>query len=96
MPTYEYECSQCGHRFELFQQITDSPKRKCPKCGHLKVRRLISAGSAVLFRGSGFYETDYRSDEYKKQAKAEKAQASGDKGKADKGKEKKSSGDTSK
>ena len=75
MPTYEYECSACGERFELFQQITEGPKRKCIHCGRLKARRFISAGSAVIFRGSGFYQTDYRSEEYKSKAKAEKENA---------------------
>jgi putative FmdB family regulatory protein len=59
MPTYEYECDACGHIFEKFQSITAKPVRKCPECnGH--VRRLIGAGSGVIFKGSGFYETDYK------------------------------------
>ena len=72
MPTYDYECSACGHTWEMFQQITEGAKRRCPECGRLKARRLIGTGAAVLFRGAGFYETDYRSAEYKKQAKADK------------------------
>lgn len=71
MPTYEYECP-CGHRFEAFQNITDPPLRKCPACGKRKLRRLIGAGAAIIFKGSGFYQTDYRSKEYKEKAKAEK------------------------
>ena len=59
MPTYEYECEGCGHRFERFQAITDEPLRKCPACGG-KVRRLIGAGAGVIFKGSGFYITDYK------------------------------------
>ena len=59
MPTYEYECSTCGHEFEVFQGILEKPRRKCPKCGK-GVRRLMGTGSAILFRGSGFYETDYK------------------------------------
>lgn len=59
MPTYEYECSECGHRFEKFQSMTDKPLKKCPECGK-KVKRLISSGSGVIFKGSGFYATDYR------------------------------------
>lgn len=59
MPTYEYECSHCKHRFEAFQGITDKPLDKCPKCGH-KVKRLIGSGSGIIFKGSGFYATDYR------------------------------------
>ncbi|MBC8309628.1 MAG: zinc ribbon domain-containing protein [Phycisphaerales bacterium] len=72
MPTYEYQCQNCGHEFELFQQMTESVKKKCPECEKLKLKRLIGAGSAVVFKGSGFYETDYRSNSYKKDAKAEK------------------------
>jgi putative FmdB family regulatory protein len=64
MPTYEYECEGCGHRFEEFQQISDAPLKSCPKCGKRRLRRLIGAGGAVIFKGSGFYETDYRSKQY--------------------------------
>jgi putative FmdB family regulatory protein len=71
MPTYEYKCDACGHAFEQFQSITAGPIRKCPKCGKLKVRRLISTGAGLIFKGSGFYETDYRSESYKKGAKAD-------------------------
>ena len=60
MPTYEYECEGCGHRFERFQAMSDKPVKTCPECGG-KVRRLIGAGAAVIFKGSGFYATDYRS-----------------------------------
>ncbi len=59
MPTYEYECTQCGYRFEKFQMITAKPLEQCPKCGK-KVKRLISSGSGIIFKGSGFYATDYR------------------------------------
>ncbi len=72
MPTYDYECDACGHAFELFQGINDSLKKKCPECGKLKLRRLFGTGAAILFKGSGFYETDYRSDSYKKDAAADK------------------------
>lgn len=72
MPTYEYECGACGHTFEEFQGIKDEPLKKCPKCGRKKLRRLIGAGAALLFKGSGFYITDYRSKEYKEKAKKEK------------------------
>jgi len=72
MPTYDYQCDACNHTFELFQSFSDSVKRKCPECGKLKLRRLIGAGGAVVFKGSGFYQTDYRSDSYKKAAEAEK------------------------
>ena len=69
MPTYEYVCDACDHAFDLFQQMTAPVKKKCPECGRLKLRRLIGTGSGVLFKGAGFYETDYRSDSYKKAAK---------------------------
>lgn len=72
MPTYDYECDACQHTFELFQSIKDSHKRKCPECGRLKLRRLFGTGAAVMFKGSGFYETDYRSESYKKGAAADK------------------------
>jgi len=71
MPTYDYRCAACKHEFELFQSMSEPKKRKCPECGKLQLERLIGAGAAVLFKGSGFYETDYRSDSYKKAAKAE-------------------------
>ncbi len=75
MPTYEYLCDACGHEFELFQAMSASVKRKCPDCGKLKLKRLIGTGSGVIFKGSGFYQTDYRSDSYKKAAEAEKKAA---------------------
>lgn len=59
MPTYEYECIHCAHKFEVFQKITDKHLDKCPKCNH-KVRRLIGSGSGIIFKGAGFYATDYR------------------------------------
>ncbi|MEE9206791.1 MAG: zinc ribbon domain-containing protein [Gemmatimonadota bacterium] len=60
MPTYEYECDQCDHAFEAFQRISDEPIRVCPECGKRKVRRLISSGGGIVFKGPGFYATDYR------------------------------------
>lgn len=72
MPTYEYVCQACGHEFELFQQMSDPVKKKCPQCTKLRLKRLIGTGSGIIFKGGGFYETDYRSDSYKKDAKAEK------------------------
>lgn len=71
MPTYDYECDACDHRFELYQSIVAEPEKKCPKCKKLKLRRLIGTGAAVVFKGSGFYQTDYRSDSYKKSAAAD-------------------------
>ena len=73
MPTYDYLCDGCQHTFELFQGISDKVKRKCPKCGKPKLRRLIGTGGGILFKGSGFYITDYRSRSYKEKAKQEKS-----------------------
>src|SRR5258708_29180254 len=73
MPTYEYKCDACGHDFEEFQSITAAPVKKCPKCGKNKVRRLISAGAGMIFKGSGFYITDYRDSKYAESAKADSA-----------------------
>ena len=75
MPTYEYECRGCGHTFEKFQSITDRPVKTCPKCGG-EVFRVIGTGGGLLFKGSGFYETDYRSAEYKKRAREEAGEVS--------------------
>lgn len=77
MPTYDYQCDACGHEFELFQGINDPHQRKCPECGKLKLRRLFGTGAAVVFKGSGFYETDYRSDSYKKAAEKDKKSREG-------------------
>ncbi len=71
MPTYDYVCDACGHKFEHFQSISDPLLKKCPECGKLKLRRLFGTGAAVVFKGSGFYQTDYRSDSYKKAASAD-------------------------
>ncbi len=71
MPTYDYECDACDHKFELYQSITANPEKKCPKCKKMKLRRLIGTGAAVVFKGSGFYQTDYRSESYKKSAAAD-------------------------
>jgi len=60
MPTYEYECRQCSHRFEQFQSITEDPIKRCPKCGKNSVRRLFGGGLGIIFKGSGFYTTDYK------------------------------------
>ena len=69
MPTYEYACEACKHEFEKFHSMTQAPVRKCPKCGKLKVKRLISRGGGILFKGTGFYQTDYRSKNYSDGAK---------------------------
>jgi putative FmdB family regulatory protein len=87
MPTYEYHCDACEHNFDEFQSINDKPLKKCPKCGKLKLRRVFGAGAAIIFKGSGFYQTDYRSESYKAAAKADqetsKTDKSGSDGKAD-------------
>ena len=75
MPTYEYECSKCGHQFEHFQSIKDKPLQRCPQCKG-KVKRLIGTGAGIIFKGSGFYATDYRSEGYKSAAKADTEHAS--------------------
>ena len=72
MPTYDYECQACKHTFEKFQSITAKPVRKCPKCGQLKVKRLLGTGAGVIFKGSGFYSTDYRGSSYTTEAKKDK------------------------
>lgn len=71
MPTYEYKCDACGFKFEKFQSIKSGPIRKCPHCGKNRVKRLIGTGSGLIFKGGGFYETDYRSEAYKSAAKAD-------------------------
>lgn len=72
MPTYDYECGACNHKWELFQSIKAEPEKKCPVCKKKKARRLIGAGAGLIFKGSGFYLTDYRSKSYKDAAKADK------------------------
>jgi len=77
MSTYDYECGACDHTFEVFQTISAPLKRKCPECGRKRLRRLIGPGAALLFRGSGFYKTDYRSESYSKAASADKPAGGG-------------------
>ena len=69
MPTYDYVCEACGHREEIFQSMSENAKRTCTKCKAKKFKRLIGTGAGVIFKGSGFYQTDYRSDSYKAEAK---------------------------
>ena len=83
MPTYDYVCKDCDHQWELFQSMKDNPIRKCPSCGKLKAKRVIGAGAGIIFKGSGFYQTDYRSDSYKKDAKADKKAQSSTESKSD-------------
>ena len=71
MPTYEYECDACNHKFDEYQSFSAEPLKKCPQCGKRKLRRLFGIGAAVLFKGSGFYQTDYRSESYKTAAQAD-------------------------
>ena len=75
MPTYDYKCRACEHRWDEFQPITAQATRKCPECGKPKAERVIGAGAGILFKGSGFYQTDYRSEGYKKSAEADKKAA---------------------
>ena len=86
MPTYEYECKDCGHSFELFQSMTEKRLEECPQCGGI-LRRLIGKGTGIIFKGSGFYATDYRSSDYHKKAKEET-------GKAEKKEDKKSASES--
>ena len=83
MPTYEYRCDACGFEFELFQQMSAPTKRKCPECGKNRLKRLIGTGAGIIFKGGGFYETDYRSDSYRKDAEADKKAGSGSPKKSD-------------
>ncbi len=75
MPTYEYHCDACEHNFDEFQSMSEPALKKCPKCGKPKLRRVFGAGAAIIFKGSGFYQTDYRSESYKNAAKAEQESA---------------------
>lgn len=77
MPTYDYQCDGCGHTFEEFQYFSEEALKNCPKCHEDKLRRLFGTGAAVLFKGSGFYETDYRSDSYKAAAKKDSEPSKG-------------------
>jgi putative FmdB family regulatory protein len=76
MPTYDYICDACGHEFEAFESIKADPQTVCPTCHEARLRRKIGPGAAILFKGSGFYQTDYRSDSYKKGAEADKSSGS--------------------
>jgi putative FmdB family regulatory protein len=78
VPTYEYECDNCGCEFEKFQTITAKPLRTCPQCGQKTLKRLIGTGAGIIFKGSGFYQTDYRSESYRKAVESE-SKSSGDK-----------------
>ena len=75
MPTYEYACPKCGHEFEQFQSMLDAPLKKCPKCKKTGVKRLVGGGAGLIFKGTGFYITDYRSEGYKASAKSDTGSA---------------------
>jgi len=77
MPTYDYRCNACGHTFELFQSMTEREKRKCPSCAKNALERLIGGGAGLIFKGSGYYLTDYRSQSYVEGQKAERSAESG-------------------
>ena len=77
MPTYDYACNACGHRFEEFQSISAEPLRKCPACKKPKLERLIGTGAGVIFKGSGFYQTDYRGSSYASDAKKDESGGAG-------------------
>lgn len=95
MPTYDYKCTACSHRFEEFQSMKDKPLKKCPACGKNALERLIGTGAALIFKGSGFYQTDYRTESYKKGAQAEApASKSGDAAPAESGTSAKTEGST--
>jgi len=91
MPTYEYECKNCSHSFEKFQNMTDDTLKKCPECKKNSLKRLIGTGAGIIFKGSGFYETDYRSESYNKDKKKDtEPKAKTDSSKSDKKTETKS------
>src|SRR5438876_11089891 len=79
MPTYEYECQACKHHFEELQSFSEKPLSKCPVCKKKKLQRLIGAGAAIIFKGAGFYQTDYRSDSYKSAAQADQPKPAAEK-----------------
>jgi len=89
MPTYQYECDACDNAFEIFQSMLDKRLKKCPKCHRNRLHRLIGAGSGIIFKGSGFYETDY------KRKAAPASESSGSKGKSVKDSKPKSDENTS-
>ena len=93
MPTYEYKCLECDHRFEAFQSMKDDPLESCPECEG-NVKKLISSGAGLIFKGSGFYITDYRGDGYKEAAKKDKEASGEGKSKSDGGESKGSSGES--
>lgn len=83
MPTYDYECQACGHTFEEFQSMSAESLKKCPQCKKNKLQRLIGAGAGIIFKGSGFYETDYKRKEQPKPASESKSESSSASAKAE-------------
>jgi putative FmdB family regulatory protein len=83
MPTYDYVCDACEHVWEEFQSMASKPTKKCPECGKAKARRKIGPGAGIIFKGSGFYQTDYRSDSYKKSAEADSKSQTSSESKSD-------------
>jgi len=100
MPTYDYICDACGAKMEIFQKITDDPIKKCPTCKKNKFVRQFGTGAAIMFKGSGFYQTDYRSENYRKSAESERKASDtvsgGDSGGKEGGSKKESAADTKK
>jgi putative FmdB family regulatory protein len=96
MPTYDYACENCGNKFEQFQTITAKPLRVCPKCGQQKLNRLIGSGAGIIFKGSGFYQTDYRNESYKQAAASDKKTSEGSQAKKTPETKAKSTGETKK
>lgn len=78
MPTYDYRCKACGHELELFHSMSAAPKKRCPRCAKNQLERKIGAGAGFVFKGSGFYSTDYRSKDYERAAKAEQSTTTSD------------------
>ena len=93
MPTYDYECDACKHKWEEFHSIKAEPTKKCPECGKKKAKRLIGTGAGIIFKGSGFYQTDYRSSSYQKAADADKSAQAASKPESSSGKSEPKSGD---
>ncbi len=95
MPTYDYICDACKHEFEAYESIKADPQTVCPTCHEVKLRRKIGGGAAILFKGSGFYQTDYRSESYKSAAKADTASQSSSSSSSDSGSKSDSSSSSS-
>ena len=91
MPTYDYQCQACGHTWELFQSMNDDPVKSCPKCKKRKAKRLLGVGAGLIFKGTGFYETDYKS-----KSGSEKKESSDDSGSSDSSKSSDSGGSSEK